>query len=469
MTVTLSMNAKRSQRTSELCGRLLQNGRYTERYDKLGHSLGSGGMGRVWSVCVRSGTWMALKVIPIKLDGVCAEVNLHTCLRECLSTFSDLSPAHVVRYESYWLEEPDHLPPDLWPTLHCGRAAWRAPDVDTDSGFDSLHEGSVRFAMQPSSPMKRAGSWGDCSPVLPFLPSAEDCGFIWECNEEVVEPVSVSRLLPAPRLPAPRLPDTQDCCVALLIEMELMGPAPGLSTAEERFTLRVWLQRESRTFSESADVFGALMASVRHIHRKRLVHADLKPDNVFCVMKKSRVAAVKIGDFGLAGESQFHREHGMRNAPGGTPGYVAPEMLRSGRKMGETPWSDKVDIFACAVILFEVLLPPFKTQMERVKALEMLSNGRLPLFISTRLPKTGALLQEMGDKDPKMRPSAEEVCKREKEVRKELCRSSVQRCSDANQDPTVVQSGSGCQEGGRRRKEGRRKGKASKPLAVDQQ
>merc|ERR1719272_572443 len=119
-----------------------------------------------------------------------------------------------------------------------------------------------------------------------------------------------------------------------------MGAIPGRaakSDAEERLTLRAWLQRcgqPERTLSDAADVFGSLMLSVRHIHRKRLVHADLKPDNIFCVAERSRVTAVRIGDFGLAGENQLFRgsvgvARKSRGLPGGTPGYAAPETLLS--------------------------------------------------------------------------------------------------------------------------------------------
>merc|ERR1712190_610168 len=62
--------------------------------------------------------------------------------------------------------------------------------------------------------------------------------------------------------------------------------------------------------------------------------------------------------------------------------------------------------------------------------------GALPDFIVSRLPKTRSLLLEMSEGDAAKRLSAEEVCKRfEKEVRKELCRSSMRWCSSAGTAP----------------------------------
>merc|ERR1719336_552520 len=224
-----------------------------------------------------------------------------------------------------------------------------------------------------------------------------------------------------------------------------MGDPPeGGPREPQRLTLRKWLQEEGRSLSDAADVFGSLMLSVRHIHRKRIVHADLKPDNLFCVAERSRVTAVRIGDFGLAGENQQDRQmsYGVLRAAritGGTPGYVAPEILRFSDQVCP---SEKVDIFACAVILLELLLRPFETQMERTDTIDKLrcpdepGTGRLPEFIVSRLPKTHALLREMAEHDPAVRLSAEEVCKRfEKEVRKELTRSSLPRCGSPSGDP----------------------------------
>lgn len=285
-----------------------------------------------------------------------------------------------------------------------------------------------------------------------------DCGFVWESRpasssvlgSTIVDerissgPIAVKELVPQKRPPER---------VVLLIEMELMGPKPTDSgrlveksssewssqVTEDRLTLRAWLtdpqRSRGRTFSNVADVFGMLMLSVRHIHRKRLVHADLKPDNVFLVAERNeerlKVVSVRIGDFGLAGENQSNRQQvygklSKASPTGGTPGYVAPEVL----SVEDCPVSDKADIFACAVILLEVLHPPCETKMEWIGLLEgFRSRNAVPEFVEVRLPKTRALLRDMGATDQTCRPSAEEVCKRfEKEVRKELCRLSVQRC-----------------------------------------
>jgi len=510
-------------------------------YDWVGPCLGTGGMGGVWAARVgdgagenpgNAGTWVAVKAIPVELQpGGRDAGGLHSGLRECLSTFSDLSSVHVVRYEKYWFEEPEHLPGEIRefckrgfssasraaavvPGGRCGRPSPQASSNRAmPSGDDDCREGlaasgehaaesddvdadgdtladvqSRRFCESTAGGGAGAAAFGGdafggafsgaCDFELGIRisrtfsgslmsPLGESCGFVWEeASEPSVAPAasssSAAAAAPMPQLedrPRDHRPEGHGSsafvagaaqwqppqCVVVLIEMELMGQPPdgGPTVATEaRLTLRAWLQQGRRTFSDAADVFGSLMLSVRHIHRKRIVHADLKPDNIFCVVERNRVTAVRIGDFGLAGENQLFRQfsYGVLRRPtnlGGTPGYVAPEIMSAERGAGACevcPCSDKVDIYACAVILLELLLVPFRTHMERAKALELCCTQKvLPDFISSRLPKTRALIQEMCEREPMMRLSAEEVCKRfEKEVRKELCRSGTQLCCSPN-------------------------------------
>jgi len=455
-------------------GQLWKNGHFKKAYDELGHCLGSGGMGTVWAAHVSNaasssryrGRWVAVKAIPILLPESRAGSALHQGLRECLSTFQDLSSAHVVRYETYWLEEPEHLP-EAMQQLHRPRAAQLKKEVQEDSPWVS----SLRFRARAGSgnALRRTRS----SEVYPtFSGLSESCGFIWDVDSahgEVSAPSTPPARVVWQDVKATKAKAKQ---VVLLIEMELMGPAPDGSISDERrtLTLRSWLQSEQRTLSDAADVFGSLMLSVRHIHRKRIVHSDLKPDNIFCVAERSKVKVVRIGDFGLAGENQLFRQFDQfslkmlttKNGMGGTPGYTAPEILLHARNGHGTACSDKVDIYSCAVILLELLLQPFRTHMERIITLDKFSQNKMvPGYVAMRLPKTRGLLQEMAESDPAARLSAEEICKRfEKEVRKELCRSASQLCCNSSpafeKCPDSARSASKQDDSGKRRKGKRR-------------
>lgn len=483
----MALPAAFSQEPGHQCGgRLWQRGRLAHKYDRLGPCLGSGGMGSVWAARVGDGApssgcvgrWVAIKAIPLELaTGVREADGLQSGLRECLSTFKDLSPVHVVRYEDYWLEAPAQLPQEIRTLCErqrsggCGAASSKLPSGQTgafqqEAGGEPATAASVHSLRFCEADVSVASSgldqrWPRCNTysatdIMASPIGAESCGFEWERDSEADEDASAPATPLATSFPSAaqarcreaqaHVPNSDSASVVLLIEMELMCTPPdervrGVLT-EERSTLRAWLQLRGRTFSDAADVFAMLMLSVRHIHRKRLVHADLKPDNIFLVAERSKVVAVRIGDFGLAGENLLFRQfsYGLprrQQLLGGTPGYAAPEQLCLERDRMKRVCSDKADIFACAVILLELLMPPFGTQMERVQALDKFNNLKaLPEFIDTRLPKTRSFLREMSESDPAMRLSAEEVCKRlDKEVRKELCRSGTQLCGELSLFP----------------------------------
>uniref|UniRef100_A0A672LZI3 calcium/calmodulin-dependent protein kinase n=1 Tax=Sinocyclocheilus grahami TaxID=75366 RepID=A0A672LZI3_SINGR len=95
-----------------------------------------------------------------------------------------------------------------------------------------------------------------------------------------------------------------------------------------------------------------ILESVNHIHQHDIVHRDLKPENLL-LASKMKGAAVKLADFGLAIEVQGDQQAWFGFA--GTPGYLSPEVLR------KDPYGKPVDIWACGVILYILLVgyPPF--------------------------------------------------------------------------------------------------------------
>ncbi|XP_009991010.1 PREDICTED: calcium/calmodulin-dependent protein kinase type II subunit delta, partial [Tauraco erythrolophus] len=76
------------------------------------------------------------------------------------------------------------------------------------------------------------------------------------------------------------------------------------------------------------------------------------PENLL-LASKSKGAAVKLADFGLAIEVQGEQQAWFGFA--GTPGYLSPEVLR------KDPYGKPVDMWACGVILYILLVgyPPF--------------------------------------------------------------------------------------------------------------
>ena len=85
-------------------------------------------------------------------------------------------------------------------------------------------------------------------------------------------------------------------------------------------------------------------------HERGVTHRDIKPENIFLIDDGSGKERIKVIDFGIAHKQQAHEARltstGMMI---GTPRYIAPEQIQ-GRPSGHL-----VDIYALAVILFELL------------------------------------------------------------------------------------------------------------------
>lgn len=105
---------------------------------------------------------------------------------------------------------------------------------------------------------------------------------------------------------------------------------------------------------KTKSIMRQLLEAVDHIHSKSVVHRDLKPENILLDDNMN----IKITDFGFAkvinsGEKLFDLC--------GTPGYLAPELLRASMYENSTGYGREVDLWACGVIMYTLLVgfPPF--------------------------------------------------------------------------------------------------------------
>jgi calcium/calmodulin-dependent protein kinase (CaM kinase) II len=110
--------------------------------------------------------------------------------------------------------------------------------------------------------------------------------------------------------------------------------------------------REFYSEADASHCMQQILESVSYCHQHGIVHRDLKPENLL-LASKAKGAAVKLADFGLAIEVQGDQQAWFGFA--GTPGYLSPEVLR------KDPYGKPVDIWACGVVLYILLVgyPPF--------------------------------------------------------------------------------------------------------------
>ena len=99
---------------------------------------------------------------------------------------------------------------------------------------------------------------------------------------------------------------------------------------------------------EKITIFRQMVAGLSAIHAAGVIHRDIKPNNVMLDYSGPELC-LSIMDFGLARLHESEVTIGTGSLVAGTPGYMAPEVLR-----GQGP-SQATDLFALGVLLHQVL------------------------------------------------------------------------------------------------------------------
>lgn len=110
----------------------------------------------------------------------------------------------------------------------------------------------------------------------------------------------------------------------------------------------------SYTEAEAAEVIRDVCSAIAYLHDEGIVHRDLKPENLI-YLDPSEGSPIKITDFGLAKYRSGKSKAAKMTTACGTPGYVAPEVLKN------QPYGQEVDMWSVGVILYILLcgFPPF--------------------------------------------------------------------------------------------------------------
>ena len=179
----------------------------------------------------------------------------------------------------------------------------------------------------------------------------------------------------------------------------VMDYASGGELFEHILTRKYLKEGEARSF------FGQLLTGVHYLHSKKIVHRDLKLENLLLDSHKKII----ITDFGFA--NIFTDSEGILQTSCGSPCYAAPELVINDGYIGEA-----ADIWSCGVILYAMLcgyLPfdddpsnPDSENITRLYKYILETNLEFPDHVSQSAKH---LLKQILVPDPAKRATLEEI------------------------------------------------------------
>ncbi len=139
-------------------------------------------------------------------------------------------------------------------------------------------------------------------------------------------------------------------------------------------SLSDWLRQhggKAPSTEVAVGIIQGVLAGLTHLHLNRLIHRDLKPDNVLL-----QGATPRLTDFGL---TRVLKPSAHTTDLAGTPGYMAPEAFKG-------QYSEASDIWSAGVVLHELLTGSLPYSQADFYSLLLAITGESPVVISDQVP-----------------------------------------------------------------------------------
>ncbi|XP_056174860.1 disease resistance protein L6-like [Syzygium oleosum] len=145
-----------------------------------------------------------------------------------------------------------------------------------------------------------------------------------------------------------------------------------------------------------------VVSGLEHLHYLKIIHQDLKPQNV--LITNSRSLGAKLSDMGISTCLPKDRSSmGYRAIGCGSSGWRAPEQLKGGRQ------TSAMDLFSLGCVLFFCITcggHPFGEILFRDSNI---AKNQMDLSSVKFIPEAHDLLSRLLNEDPNLRPKASEV------------------------------------------------------------
>ncbi|KAI5189855.1 membrane-associated tyrosine- and threonine-specific cdc2-inhibitory kinase [Nematocida minor] len=163
-------------------------------------------------------------------------------------------------------------------------------------------------------------------------------------------------------------------------------------------TLKEYMKKNVCTVGTKESLVLQIIKGIKAVHKSKIIHLDIKPENIYLHMDTAGHMVAKIGDFGISRSAQDETEIEFD----GDRLYMAPELLQN-------KCSYASDIYSTGLVLIELLFDvgaPLKTiswsriPKKEKKAIVQKSGISLHMY---------NLIKQMIDENPAKRPSAADL------------------------------------------------------------
>ena len=164
------------------------------------------------------------------------------------------------------------------------------------------------------------------------------------------------------------------------------------------------MKENFENFSEDKilSYFTQIWLAIKHIHDRKIIHRDLKAQNIF--LQKNEV--IKLGDFGIA--KVLEQTVAQAKTQVGTPYYISPEIIKG------KAYSLETDIWSLGIILYELwaLDVPIKARNLHELYMKISNCKSIPRIPSRYSKDLQDLIDEILVTNPAKRPNINQILKR---------------------------------------------------------
>ncbi|KAL4609074.1 serine/threonine-protein kinase Nek5 [Arapaima gigas] len=216
--------------------------------------------------------------------------------------------------------------------------------------------------------------------------------------------------------------------VTLMAKMKHPNIVTFLTSFEERCTLYIVMEycdggdlmkrikmQKGILFSEDqiVDWFVQICLGLKHIHDRKVLHRDIKSQNIFLTNNGMKA---KLGDFGIA--RMLNNTMELARTCVGTPYYLSPEICEN------RPYNNKTDIWSLGCVLYELCTLRHPFEGSSLKQLVMkICGGRYSPIAAHYSYDLRLLVTQLFKVSPRDRPSVNSMLRRpflEKHIERHL-------------------------------------------------